>query len=152
MKKIGSYTSKGKAAHLVEEKVILDDGRFDTGYVVTGFMIYPNNFTGGSPSTTSGIGRLATESGLPTVRENFIDASLNTFVAADAISGGFENVTQDARSFIDPDNLIVQDLFITILNAADVEMNYMITFDKYQFTDWKGALAMTRNKSQGSSA
>jgi len=148
MKKIGSYTAKGIASHLVEEKIVLDDGRFNTGYVVTGFQIYPNNFTGGSPSTTSGIGRLATESGLPTVRENFIDAALNTFVAADAITGGFENVTQDARSFIDPDNLIVQDLFITILNAADVAMNYMITFDKYEFTDWKGALAMTRNKSQ----
>lgn len=148
MKKIGSYTAKGKASHLIEEKILLDDGEFNTGYVVTGFTIYPIDFTGGSPSTTSGIGRLATQNGLSVVRESFIDASLNSFVAADAISGGFENVTQDSRSFIDPDNLIIQDLFVTILNAADKDMNYMITMDKYQFTDWKGALAMTRNKSQ----
>lgn len=148
MKKIGSYTAKGTASHLTEEKILLDDGAFNTGYVVTGFTIYPIDFTGGSPSTTSGIGRLATEPGLSLVRESFIDASLNSFVAADAITGGFENVTQDARSFIDPDNLIIQDLFVTILNAADKDMNYMITFDKYEFSDWKGALAMTRNRSQ----
>ena len=149
MKKIGSYTAKGLARHLEETRIILDDGKFNTGYVVTGFQIFPKNFTGGSPSTTSGIARLATEEGLSLLRESFIDASLNTFVAADAISGGFENVTDDARSFIDPDNLIIQDLFITVLNAADVGMNYKITFDKYEFNDWKGGLAMVRNKSQG---
>jgi hypothetical protein len=148
MKKIGSYTAKGIASHLIEEKILLDDGAFNTGYVVTGFQIYPTDFTGGNPSTTTGIGRLATNSGLSLIRTNFIDASLNEFVAADSISGGFENVSDDARSFIDPDNLIVQDLFITILNAADKDMNYLIKMDKYEFTDWRGALAITRNKSQ----
>lgn len=148
MKKVGTYTAKGRASHLVEEKILLDDGAFNTGYVVTGFMIYPIDFTGGSPSTTSGIGRLATNSGLPLVRENFIDASINEFVAADAISGGFETVSDDSRTFIDPDNLIIQDLFITILNAADKDMNYIIQMDKYEFSDWKGALAITRNHSQ----
>jgi hypothetical protein len=149
MKKIGEYTATGKASHLIETEIKLDDGRFDTGYVVTHFQIYPTDFTGGTPSTTTGIGRLATEDGLSLIRTNFIDASLNTFVAADSISGGFENVSDDAGTFIDPDNLIVQDLFITILNADDKDMNYLIKMDKYQFTDWKGALAMVRNKSQG---
>ena len=126
MKKIGTYTAKGKASHLKEERIILEDGRYDTGFVVTSFQIFPTDFTGGTPSTTTGIGRLATEDGLSLIRTNFIDASLNTFVAADAISGGFENVSYDSMTFIDPDNLIIEDLFITILNADDKDMNYII--------------------------
>ena len=43
MKKIGEYTAKGQVLALtggsIPHKIVLDDGRFDTGYRITGFEI-----------------------------------------------------------------------------------------------------------------
>ena len=54
------------------------------------------------------------------------------------------------KAFVDPDNLIVEDVFIDFgSGTAGAEINYMLTFQKYDISDWQGALAMVRNKSQG---
>ena len=50
------------------------------------------------------------------------------------------------RSIIDPDNLVIQDLFL--YPDANNNTNYLIKLEKYQFTDSLGALAMVRNRSQ----
>ena len=65
--------------------------------------------------------------------------------------GGNNNTTSATFSnfsIIDPDNLIIQDLYLIGANAGSGEINYIITLEKYEFTEWKGALGMVRNKSQ----
>ena len=50
---------------------------------------------------------------------------------------------------MDPDNLIVQDVYVQALSAAEENSNYFMRFEKYDISEWKGALAMVRNQSQG---
>ena len=147
MKKVGEYTVRGKVAHLEEARIILNDGRFDTGFVITRFSVFPKDFTAASDQNI--LGRLATTDGLPLVRENFWDASDNRQIAWCATDGdGFEAMTPGESAIIDPDNFIVEDLFITCLNGDDGDSNYLIVMDKYDTTDSRGALAMVRNRSQ----
>ena len=53
------------------------------------------------------------------------------------------------QTIIDEDNLIIQDLYIGAYSYSDAEQfNYLIKLDKYEISDWQGALAMVRNRSQ----
>lgn len=147
MKKIGEYTLRGRVSHLQETRIILFDGKFDTGYVVKSFQVFPYDFTAAGDQTI--LGRLATTDGLPVVRETFWDASDNRQIAWCAVDGeGFEAMTPGESAIIDPDNFIVEDLYITCLNGDDTESNYLIVLEKYDTTDSRGALAMVRNRSQ----
>ena len=69
MKKIGEYSSKGTIASGVETKILLFDGRFDTGYKLTKFMIFPHDFS--SVNDAIAIGRVATVEGLSTGTASF---------------------------------------------------------------------------------
>ena len=147
MKSLGEYTVKGRVAHLEETRIILFDGRTDTGFVVKSFQIFPYDFSAATDQTI--LGRLATTDGLPVVRERFWDASDNRQVAWASTDGlGFESMNPGQFTAIDPDNFIVEDLFITCLNGDDNESNYLIVLEKYDTTESHGALAMVRNRSQ----
>ena len=54
-------------------------------------------------------------------------------------------------SIVDPDNLVVEDLYVyghTTGTQADA-INYLVRMEKYEITDWQGALAMARDRAQG---
>jgi len=85
-----------------------------------------------------------------------VPASPNIFNFADNAQIGWASSETDTalgtggyQSIVDPNNLVVEDLYIWANDAANDSINYMITFDKYDITDWQGALAIVRNKSQG---
>ncbi len=145
MKKIGEYTARGQVTHADVQKLELFDGRFDTGYRVTSFIIYPS----GNSSTQDCAGILATDSGTlaGNTGANFSDQSQ---IAWSNVNVEVNYSASPANTIIDPDNLIVEDLYIqgqSNAGAGNV-INYMITFEKYDITDWQGALAMVRNRSQ----
>jgi hypothetical protein len=56
----------------------------------------------------------------------------------------------DADEWIDPDNLVVEDLYVNLASThvTSAHVSYIITMDKYEISDWRGALAMVRNRSQ----
>jgi hypothetical protein len=154
MKKIGSYTSRGSlynaGADLAdgeEVKIQLFDGRFDTGYRVTGFSIWA-----GDVDDPDVAGRLCTEPGLGFTLNEFWNAGDTRQIAWAMGQGGTDQPIVDLNAIIDPENMIVEDLYVTFrFTATDTKrVNYMITMDKYEFKDWNGALAMVRNRGQGS--
>ena len=148
MKRIGMYTARGRVAHLTELKLNLFDGSFSTGYRLIYFKVAPYNFSAADDSTI--IGRVATEDGLPLVRESFWDFSDNRQIGWAAANGeGFEAYPQGDDSIIDPENLIIEDCFITCLNGGDSESNYIAVFEKYQLEPFQGPLSMVGNRSQG---
>jgi hypothetical protein len=156
MKSIGTYTVRGSVGDGVtdlvdgvEEKIRLFDGRFDTAYKVTTFICAPGDAD--DPDITA---RLTTEPNLPTSIVGFWNWGDNRQIAWTSSNGATDVFVQESFGLVDPDNLVVEDLYVSFrFNAADTKLvNYMITMEKFDITDARGALAMVRNKSQGSSA
>jgi len=143
MKKIGNYTVRGKAEDDKVTKVMLFDGRFDTAYKITKFVVAGVNTS--SALSTDVNGCLATTEDSPSANWDFSDqrqigwASLRGIEAA-AVGDDF--------SLIDSDNLVVEDLFVYVNGNGSTHVNYYVEMEKYEVTNWQGALAMVRNNAQ----
>lgn len=142
MKKIAEYTMRGNIPTNTTHRLTLFDGRFDTGWVVTKFEC--GAVTGSSASDA--YAKLTTEAlGTGARVWNWDDSREIAWASANQITTG----VRETYSNIDPDNLVIEDLFVTAEDNNDDPINYMITIEKYKFDDWRGALAMVRNKAQG---
>ncbi len=151
MKKIGEYTAKGiiTSNDYDTHKIQLFDGRFDTGYRITGFEIALSNRD--DVTTFVASAKLMTDVE-DHVNGRYWNWSRNEEIAWascawDANNGNVRRLD----TVIDPDNMVIEDLYIAAICAVDLakDVNYMIHMDKYDITDWQGALSMVRNKSQG---
>jgi hypothetical protein len=146
MKKIGEYTARGRVKTGTQEKLQIFDGRFDTGYRVVEFVVWGHDFSGSQ--TGDVLGRLMTESNTNSSLVNFMDAADNTQIgwAGQSAAGG---TWAAGEHVLDPDNMIIEDLYLMCVSANDTDdINYMIKMEKYDITDWQGALGMVRNRSQ----
>ena len=138
MKKIGEYTARGQIPASSEERINLFDGQFDTAYKIVEFVVGPTN----DPSANDVYAKLSTiegESGIAW------DWASNTQIAWSAY-GATNSAPSGTFSLTDSENLVVEDLYITNGGAAT---NYFIKMEKYDISEWEGALSMVRNKSQG---
>ena len=147
MKKIGEYTTRGSVqTDNSVNRISLDDGSFKTGYRVVEFVVAPNTI-----GTTSGqvyTAKLMTDDAAVGINWNWdnneeIAWSIFAF-DANAIS------MPNMFSQVAPDNLVIQDLYLVADEGlgTDTKMNYFIRLEKYEITDWQGALSMVRNRSQ----
>jgi hypothetical protein len=143
MKKIGEYTVRGRvAADIDSHRILLDDGRFDTGYKVVDFIIAPQDPNAASQDMNA---KLTTE---PTTSLGWAWGN-NLQIAWASSENRVTSSPSFGRSIVDPDNMVIQDLFLQNQNAGSGDVNYMIILHKYDLTSSQGALAMVRNKSQG---
>jgi hypothetical protein len=140
MKKIGEYTLKGTIPGNTQEKIHLFDGSFATGYVVKTFQIITKDTTG-----TDGVMSLFSQEQSPLVNPaSNQDFGNNSWIATAFSQINFNN-SGNLESIIDPDNLIIEDLYLT---SSGQPMNYLITMEKYDISAARGALAMVRNNQQ----
>ena len=147
MKKIGElYTLTGKMpVNTPNFRVPLFDGRFDTGFRVESLEIVDS---------------------LPISQNVEFQMIVSTDELVDAVTFNFGDQTQIAWAlwnspnvysgpkveWVDPDNLAVEDLFLSLRGGSDnTDCNYIIKMQKYEFSEWRGALAMVRANSQGAS-
>lgn len=147
MKKIGEYTTRGSlVTDNAIQKIILFDGKFDTAYRVTEFVIAPHDMD--NTATRHITSKLMTDddvnTGVNWNWENNEEIAWSTF-AFDA-----DNIANvNYFSLVDPDNLVVEDLYINADSVGgDIQCNYFIRMEKYDISDSQGALAMVRNRSQ----
>ena len=112
---------------------------------VVKFVCWGTDF---ADTATDVAAKLMTEETLPPASPNIFNADDNREIAW--ASHEVDNALGTGNSFnvIDRDNLIVEDLFIWAKNSASDPINYLIEFEKYDISDWRGALAMVRNRSQ----
>jgi hypothetical protein len=138
-------TMRGKVPiNTQNDRLTLFDGRFDTGFRVVSFDISAD-----VPVATYEImAKLRTAQGASFTGATW-DWSNNEEIAW-AQWGGPSSNQINYLSFVDADNLVVEDLFIEVYTTSgDIgPVNYMITLQKYDFPDWTGALAMVRNNAQ----
>ena len=147
MKKIASHTIRGAVASsdTAMERLQLFDGSFDTGYRVTFFEVSITDRDNTNVILTSA--KLATEDVADNTKWYWSDNREIAWSASVADANGVSHFAPE--TIIDEDNMIVQDLFIGAVANSSCTVNYLIKLDKYDITDWQGALAMVRNKSQG---
>ena len=141
-----TYTIKGQVPHNVETRIQLFDGRFDTGYVVKEFYLYPNSGIGAGNDCH---GVLYTEPGAVSSGLDW-DWSENEQIAwAAGIFSGASAFGADGNGVVDPDNLVIEDLYLIANHSStDGISGYMIVMEKFNVSEWEGALAMVRNRSQ----
>jgi len=131
-----------------ENKLQLFDGKFTTGYRVKSFDITSKGPTGNYEY----VAKLSTQ----------IPSTLYTFEwnNIEEIAWAGWNISNSAtallESWVRPDNMIVEDLYITAYQTGSSEsyeeLNYMIVLEKYEFSAWDGAFNMVRNQSQAGSS
>lgn len=147
MKKIGEYTTRGQflSDGTAMKRIQLFDGSFDTGYRVVWFEVAMQDRADTSAESISA--KLTTEI---TPNQQLWDWGDNREIAWATASNDANSIAVAApTTIIDPDNLIIEDLYIGGYSYSDSEtINYIIHLHKYSFTDWRGALAMVRNRSQ----
>lgn len=143
-KKLGQpYTIRGMLdVNETNRRIQLFDGRFDTAFRVESFSVMANN-----PLLTHEFFVVVSTDELAVVNQcDFADNAQIAWATWNAPSG----YTPSHVNFIDPDNLVVEDLYLTNLGSTDATfINYIITMQKYEISEWKGALSMVRNRSQG---
>ena len=129
-------------------RISLFDGKFNTAYKVVEFVVASQL----SSSAQDVSGKLATEitSTTTTGLGAYWDWADNREIAWASTNQIATSIREPSFSLVDPDNLIVEDLFISLQNNAGTgeQVNYFIKLEKYDVTDWQGALAMVRSKSQ----
>jgi len=149
VKKIGEYTTRGTIrTDNSFNRIILDDGSFKTGYRIVEFVIAPSDIDLQTQRVFAS--KLLTDDTVPTLPTGWNWASQEEIAWASASIDANSGRDYNNFSQVDPDNLVIQDLFIVADEGlgTDVIMNYYIRMEKYEISDWQGALAMVRNKSQ----
>ena len=148
MKAIGEpYIIRGKVDEGTAntKRLTLFDGRFDTAYKVTKLVI-----AGVRADDTSSdcVAVLMTED---TGRNaDFWDWSDNREIGWASTDHRTADGVLESFSLVDPDNLIVEDLFITVANrsSSNPTVNYYIEMQKFDISEFQGALSMVKNRSQ----
>lgn len=156
MKKIGEYTTRG----LVTETQVIDgrpakiplfDGSFETAYKVTAFYVWGTDWSAASGPDV--IGKLSKNDDGTVGQADFMRADDGNQIAWAGSSGGADTPGVVFNNFIiDPENLVVEDLYVYArsTNATQSDpINYMVIMEKYEISDWKGALTMAQDRAQG---
>jgi len=148
MKKIGDYTVRGSVRTDNEiNRIILNDGSFETGYRVVEFVIGPHDMDNTGVNNITA--KLMTDDDAAVgINWNWDN---NEEIGWSAYSHDANGIFPQTFSLVDPDNLIIQDLYIIADEGGaggDVKCNYFIRLEKYAIDDSTGALAMVRNRSQ----
>ena len=152
MKKIGEYTARGIVTEVQTgagdpQKIPLFDGSFKTAYRVTSFKIWPSNVGGGSSGDA--VGKLSKNASGSTGSTNFMRADDDNQIAWAGCSNSTDFFIEHT-DIIDKDNLVVEDLYVYVRCATDANnINYIVTMEKYEISDWQGALAMARDRADG---
>tara|TARA_Y100001963_G_scaffold157692_1_gene254650 strand:+ start:1046 stop:1531 length:486 start_codon:yes stop_codon:yes gene_type:complete len=156
MKYLGNYTARGVVSEAETEagnpqRVFLYDGTNTTAYRVIEFKIWGSNFSSSSTAPDV-IGKLSknsisTSSGALFMRADD-DNQIAWAVSAAGIEGGGAPF---AESIIDPENLIVEDLYVYAKSTGGTTnaINYLIVMEKYEIDGWRGTLEMARDQLDG---
>ena len=134
MRSVRALRGKLKAGE--KRRVIVDDGRFTDGWVVTGFDCFPTNATGPDVQGLLAID----EDGLTTGW----DASDNRQIAWSFMFVGTNG--GDSNSFIAPGHVVIQDLWVE--NFGTDPMNFIIQVERRTLSDDQAILALIQERSQ----
>lgn len=127
------------AGGTAKQQLIVDDGLLNRGYKVVEWYLWEN---GGSPTQFAGVLSMQ-----PVLAADDMDASNNTQIGWIWQS----NITQGGgikESILDPNHVIVRDLYVTIMNAANDDYNFMIVVEEMAISDDEAIINIIKEGSQ----
>ena len=145
MKKIGEYTLRGKVDHNIPELIRLFDGSFKTAYKVVEFTIFTRDVNSTALENFSAF--LGTTDVMFAGKWTW-EAQEQVAWSASSFDGNGSGFSPGSFTQIDPDNIIVEDLYVYMDSNTGGSANYFIKLEKYDISEARGALAMVRNNSQ----
>jgi len=132
------HTLRGRVDPLVTKRLILDDGRLNHGLVVKEFYVWTISQVSGDD-----VDCILSLSGTVTAE---MDASDNR-----QIGWARETTTAGTRlasmAIIDPDHVVVQDLWISNI-ATGAEANYLVILEAKELNDNESVLQLIKERSQ----
>jgi len=144
-RKTGRFrTLRGSVTDRVWNRFLLDDQDSATAWRVIKFQIFPTNPTGAN----SCAGQLTTSSSVDIsgVLWNFADARV---LACSATRDDGLYKVMPSFQVIDPDNLIVEDLWIySDADGDQTHSNYLIILEQYYTSAWQQVFQRIRNMGQ----
>jgi len=152
-KYIGSYTARGTISEDETEqngpaRIRLFDGKFDTAFVVREFYIWSDTWS--NSNFPDCIGKLSTSPNVLDTPVQFMQAQDSREIAWAGANGGLDTGGQ-SFAIVDPDNLIVEDLWVFTRSINDTNgVNYMVVMDKYDITESLGAVSMAKDRARDS--
>tara|TARA_Y100000004_G_C8923992_1_gene416750 strand:+ start:1028 stop:1513 length:486 start_codon:yes stop_codon:yes gene_type:complete len=157
MKSLGKYTARGVITEELTragkpQRVRLFDGSFETGYVVKEFYSIPVDF--GDNSSPDTVIKLATSPNIAFDIDNFCNPDDAREIAWAGTSGSSGGGWFDQVDVIDPDNLIIEDLWVygSMIGADANKIGYLIVLEKFEFSETKGAITMQKDRAIDSEA
>tara|TARA_Y100000361_G_C11150678_1_gene340821 strand:+ start:30 stop:536 length:507 start_codon:yes stop_codon:yes gene_type:complete len=157
MKKIGEYTARGIVSEEqteagIPQRIPLNDGNPRTAYRVVRFQVWGADYGGSTNPDCAG--KLSKNDDGITSFASFMRADDHNQVAWSQSTGQTDSGGGGGfgESIIDPDNLIVEDLYVYARSAHSTDVlpiNYLVVLEKYEISDWQGALTMARDRAQG---
>lgn len=131
------HTLRGRVDPNSQKRLIIDDGRFNHAMKVESFVVWPAN-----PSATQD----------PACVLSLSDNTVTSADASDTNQIGWSKAADvvnvySSYSIIDPNHLVVRDLYITNLDADD-EANYLVILKPMEISDDRAIMALIKERSQ----
>jgi len=131
-----------------QHRIMLFDGRFDTAWRVTQFILSPQTILATLSDISGKLGTEEFQTGQPAGVWRWEDPREIGWATwrndGTRVSGPY-------NAIIDPENLIIEDLYIsatTNQDAPDNLVNYMIILEKYKITQSQGTITYIKNRGQ----
>lgn len=133
---------RGQVDPGTKKRLIVDDGLYKSGYKVTEFHIFGSDMTSGA---SDAIGTLATAD---TGQLEDWDASDNRQIAWAGYTQSTSYSPLFIKSIVDPNHIIVTDLFVGAFGNALTPINYLVVIEPVTLTEEQGIIALVKERSQ----
>ena len=131
------HTLRGRVDPNSQKRLIIDDGRFNHAMKVESFVVWPAN-----PNAQED----------PKCVLSLSDNAVTQADASDTNQIGWSKAADattiySGYSILDPNHLVVRDLYITNLDAND-EANYLVILSPMEISDDRAIMALIKERSQ----
>lgn len=131
------YSLRGRVDSGSQKRLIIDDGRFNHAMKVESFVVWPAN-----PNAVED----------PKCVLSLSDNTVSSADASDTNQIGWSKAADattiySGYSILDPNHLVVRDLYITNLDAQD-EANYLVILKPMEISDDRAIMALIKERSQ----
>ena len=139
-----THTMRGRVEYNSPKRLILDDGQFTRAFRVVALHTWPSSITSGV-SEESDVTLSLDYDPSP----NW-DASDNRQIGWAGFRNGATASTEtlNAWSLIDPDHIVVRDLYIINNNSLSSATNYLVILEEVSINENEAVLALIKERSQ----